>query len=115
MAEAGPALAVAHDDERREAEALAALHRLGNAIDVDELFDQLLAAIVVAATAATTLVAATAAVGTAAIIAATTATAAARTARTATLGTLRSRFDRSAGGFHRRLAAFVRVGFVSHI
>jgi hypothetical protein len=38
-------LLVAHDDQRSEAEALAALHRLGNAVDVDQLFDQLLAAL----------------------------------------------------------------------
>src|SRR3546814_3259263 len=42
VAEAGPALAVADDDERGETEALAALHGLGDAVDVDELFDQLL-------------------------------------------------------------------------
>ena len=75
MAETGPALAVADHDQRREAEALAALHRLGHAVDVDELFDQLLAAIVVAATAATAIVAA-------ATAAATIATATAATAAT---------------------------------
>ena len=57
VTETGAALAVADDDERREAEALAALHGLGDAVDVDELLDQLLAAIIVAATAATTVVA----------------------------------------------------------
>ena len=44
VAEAGAALAVADHHQRREAEALAALHRLRDAVDVDELFDQLLAA-----------------------------------------------------------------------
>ena len=73
VAEAGAALAVADDDQRREAEALAALHRLGDAVDVDELLDQLLAAVVVAATAAATIVATATA---AAAIAAATATAA---------------------------------------
>src|SRR6059058_3823706 len=82
MAETRAALAVADHNQRRKAEALAALNCLGDAIDVDELLDQLLA-VVVAATAATTIVApATAA---AAITAATpsTATAAAPAARTA--------------------------------
>src|SRR3546814_11177736 len=41
VAETGPALAVADDDERVEAEALAALHRLRPAVAVDQLFDQL--------------------------------------------------------------------------
>jgi hypothetical protein len=53
MAEADPALAVADDDECREAEALAALHRLRDAVDVDQLLDQLFAAIVAPAAAAT--------------------------------------------------------------
>ena len=38
---ADPALAVADDDERREAEAPAALHHLGDAVDADELFGEL--------------------------------------------------------------------------
>jgi hypothetical protein len=66
MAEADPALAIAHDDQRSETEALAALDGLGNAVDVNELFDQLLAllflglapAIVPAATATTVATAA---------------------------------------------------------
>ena len=45
MAEADTALAVADHDQRREAEALAALHRLGDAVDVDQLLDELLAAV----------------------------------------------------------------------
>src|SRR6185295_15552084 len=62
VAEAGPALAVADNDQSSEAEALAALHRLGHAVDVDELLDQLLAAVVVAAaTAAAAVVTAAAA------------------------------------------------------
>ena len=60
VAEADPALAVAHDDQRREAETLAALHGLGDAVDVDELFDQLLAALFGIAATATTLAVATA-------------------------------------------------------
>src|SRR3712207_9027782 len=52
VAEARAALAVADDDERREAEALAALHGLGDAVDVDELLDELLAAFLVTAAAA---------------------------------------------------------------
>src|SRR3982750_665882 len=53
MAEASAALAVADHHERCEAEALAALHGLGDAVDVDELLDELLAAVIVAATATT--------------------------------------------------------------
>src|SRR5688572_4170316 len=52
VAEAGAALAVADDDQSGEAEALAALHGLRDAVDVDELLDQLLAAVVVASAAA---------------------------------------------------------------
>src|SRR6185369_3871814 len=94
MAEAGAALAVANDHERREAEALAALHRLGDAVDVDELLDQLLAAIVVAAAAATI-----------AVPAAATATGAALAARTAIVGRRGRRLD---GRFGRSLGL---VGF----
>src|SRR6185369_1540551 len=42
VAEARAALAVADHHERGKAEALAALHGLGDAVDVDELLDQLL-------------------------------------------------------------------------
>jgi hypothetical protein len=41
MAEANTALLVADDDESSEAEALAALNHLGDAVDVDELVDEL--------------------------------------------------------------------------
>jgi hypothetical protein len=68
VAEAGAALAVADDDQSREAEALAALHRLGDAVDVDELLDQLLAAILVGIAAAAAVVA-PAAIAAAAIVA----------------------------------------------
>ena len=53
VTEAGAALAVADDHERRKAEALAALHRFRDAVDVDELLDELLATLIVAATATT--------------------------------------------------------------
>ena len=45
VAEADAPALVAHDDERREAEAAAALHHLGDAVDVDELVDELAVAI----------------------------------------------------------------------
>ncbi len=45
VAEADPALLVADDDERGEAEAPAALHHLGDAVDVDELVDELAVAL----------------------------------------------------------------------
>src|SRR4051812_14065372 len=78
MAETGAALAVADHDQRGEAEALAALHRLRDAVDVDELLDEVFA-IVVAATATAIVAPASAA----AIAAAPATAAAARTARTA--------------------------------
>ena len=68
-AKADLSLAVADDDERGETEALAALDGLRNAVDVDELFDQLFAAFDAAG-----LRAATAATLVAITIAATTAT-----------------------------------------
>ena len=46
VAEADPALLIADDDQRREAEAPAALHHLGDAVDVDELVDELAVALV---------------------------------------------------------------------
>src|SRR5690606_10933168 len=76
VAEARAALAVADDDERGETKALTALHRLRDAVDVHELFNQLFAAILVArapvvaaatatvTTPATTVAAATATAGT---------------------------------------------------
>ena len=45
VAEADAALLVADDDERGEAEARAALHHLGDAVDVDELVDELAVAL----------------------------------------------------------------------
>src|SRR3546814_3778209 len=57
MTETGAALAVADDDERGETEALDALHGLGDAGDVDELFETFFAAIIV--TTATGVAAAT--------------------------------------------------------
>jgi len=65
MAEPDPALGITDDDERCKAEALAALHRLGNAVDVNQLLDQFLtagltAATVVVTAATATIVAATA-------------------------------------------------------
>jgi hypothetical protein len=111
MTEADPALAVADDDECRKAKALAALHRLGNAVDVNELFDQLFAAVIAAAT---TIVAtpATVAVTATAIAAGTAAWAATTTpaTRTATRAALR--------GVHRRALGSSLdcrlVGFVGH-
>src|SRR5688572_19289989 len=87
VAEAGPALAVADDDEGREAEALAALHRLGDAVDVDQFLDQLLAAVVVAAAAAAALVAPAAIAAAAIVASAATAAAAARAAVAPAFGT----------------------------
>ena len=49
MAEADAALLVADDDERGEAEAPAALHHLGDAIDVNELVDELAVALAIVA------------------------------------------------------------------
>jgi hypothetical protein len=95
MTETDTALAVADDDERGKAEALAALHRLRHAVDVDELFDQLFAAILALRA---TIVAATAA----AFAATTTAIAAAP----ATAG--------GAGVFGRFASAFGVLYFVSH-
>ena len=101
MAEADPALAIANDDQRGEAEALAALHRLRNAVDVNQLLDQLFAAVFGAAATivATTAIAVTAA--TAAVVAATSA--ARTTTATLTLG-------RTIG----RRSVLLGFGFVSH-
>src|SRR3546814_13836259 len=73
MTETVAAIAVADDAERGETEALAALHGLGDAVDVDELFDQFFAAIIVAratvvAAATATVTAATATIATTAEI-----------------------------------------------
>jgi hypothetical protein len=51
VTEADATLLVADDDERRETEALAALHHLGDAIDVDELVDDSAVTIVAVVTA----------------------------------------------------------------
>ena len=51
VAEADAALLVADDDERGEAEARAALHHLGDAVDVDELVDELAVALFAVAVA----------------------------------------------------------------
>src|SRR5918995_6869643 len=53
VTEADAALLVADDDERREAEAPAALHNLGDAVDMDETIDEFAVAVlaVVLATA----------------------------------------------------------------
>ena len=84
MAETGAALAVADDHERCETEALTALNGLGDAVDVNELLDQLLATVIVAATATAAVV--TTATSAATISAATAATASAtRTARATAL------------------------------
>src|SRR3546814_8938256 len=55
MTEAGAALAIADDDERGETAALAALHGLGDAVDMDELLDELLALVVATAPAPTSV------------------------------------------------------------
>ena len=96
MTETGAALAVADNDERGETEALAALHGLRDAVDVDELFDQLLAALFVARAAVVAAAAAT--------VTPTTATIAAAPATA-----------RSAGVFGRFGRRFGVLNFVSHI
>src|SRR3546814_6881763 len=59
VAEADPARTIADHDQRRKTEALAALHRLGNAVDVHQLLDNAVIflftrlAAIIAATAAT--------------------------------------------------------------
>src|SRR5690606_13011054 len=52
MAEADPALLIADHHQCRKAEALAALHHLSDAVDVDELVDELAIALVPSAIAA---------------------------------------------------------------
>ena len=99
MTETGAALAVADDDERGETEALAALHGLGHAIDVDELFDQLFAAILVAR---------------ATIVAAATATIAATPAAVTTTATTAARSLAFGGGGGCLGGAFGVLNFVCH-
>ena len=45
MAEADAAALIAHDHERRETEAPAALHHLGHAVDVHQLVDEFVVAL----------------------------------------------------------------------
>ena len=108
MTEADPALAIANDDERRKAEALAALDRLRDAVDVNQFLDQLFAAIVAAWTAATIVATPTVAITAATILA--TATGAA-TATAATRTTALRRVLRRALGTGND---FRRVDFVGH-
>jgi hypothetical protein len=51
MAEADATLLVTDDDERGETEPTAALHHLGDAVDVDELVDEFAVALFTVATA----------------------------------------------------------------
>jgi hypothetical protein len=95
MTEPSPALAVADNHKRRETEALAALHRFGDAVDVHELFDQLLATVVVAAAAASSAPIVTPSTIAAAAIAAAPTSAAARTARATARVLGRRSFGRS--------------------
>jgi hypothetical protein len=104
VAEANATLAVADHDESCKAEALAALHGLRDAVDVNELFDQLLTLFLVVVVAATTVVAtATAATFTAFATLAATATTA-----TATFALLTTGLFDDGSGFA------LQVGFVSH-
>jgi hypothetical protein len=76
MAEADPALAIANHDKRSKTEALAALDGLGDAVDVNQLLDQLFAAFfAIAATTTLAIVTTTAAIAAAAASAVTAATA----------------------------------------
>lgn len=104
MTEADATLAVAHHDQSCKAEALAALHGLGDAVDVNELFDQLLTLVLVVVVAATTVVA----TATAATITAVTALATTATATTATFALL------ATGLFDGCSGIALQVGFVSH-
>ena len=88
-------------------EALATLHGLGNAVDVDKLFDQLFATIIVTTATTTTIVTATA-TATAIPTAIVTATATTTTTRFALLATI--------GGHCLDDYAFgLIVGFISHL
>ena len=80
MAETDPALAIANHDQRSKTEALAALDGLGNAVDVNQLLDQLFAAFFAIATTTTLAIVATPAAITAAASAVAAATATATTA-----------------------------------
>jgi hypothetical protein len=85
MTETGPALAVADDHKRSKAEALAALHRFRDTVDVEELFDKLLATVVVAAATAASAPIISASTIAAAAITATPTSSAARAARATAL------------------------------
>jgi hypothetical protein len=129
VTEADPTLAVADDDQSCEAEALAALHGLRDAVDVDELFDQLFAAVIgsaarTAAIVTTATAAVTAATITAAAARATTTatTAAAGTTATATTtaaalaaALIAGALLRGSAGFGGSAASFWRVVLVSHV
>jgi hypothetical protein len=113
MTEPGAALAVTNDDQCCKTETLAALHGLGNAVDVDELLDELLAALIVAPASAPIVTAPAAATVTAATTTSATGTASASTA-SARGFSLACRLDfrlRLIGGSFGHLRSFV---FVSH-
>jgi hypothetical protein len=110
MAMADPALAIADHDECCKAEAFAALHRFRDAIDMDELFNQLFATLF---SALATTVITTPAIAITATASTTACTIAAATSATATgATTLGSRL----GGcsFNSDFSALV-FGFVSHL
>src|SRR5690606_35534023 len=86
MAEADPALPVTDHDQRREAKTLAALHCLRDAVDMHELFDQLVATVVVTLPAAATAIVPTPAATTAAFSAAAASTATALPLRSGIAG-----------------------------
>jgi hypothetical protein len=106
MAEARTALAVADHDQRGEAKALAALHGLGDAVDMNQLFDQLFATLV--------LVVATTIIATAAATAITTAPAIVATTATTAAAPTTLAFRRCAGGCRFGGACFV-LNLVSHL
>src|SRR6185503_7974191 len=88
---------VADHHKRRKAEALAALHGLRHAVDVDELLDQLLATVLVVTTTTTVVTTATTATITAATPAST-----AGTASTAAASARRLAFSLNRSGLSRR-------------
>ena len=104
MTEACTTLAVADNNQCCKTKALTALNSFGNAVDVDELFDQLFATFFGTATVVTTTTVAIAA--TTATIVTTTAT----TAPTTTIGRIRSRCCGFGGS-----SAALDFGFVSHL
>jgi hypothetical protein len=115
MTKACTALAVTDDNQSCEAEALTALDRLRNAVDVDELFDQLFATIVVSAA----IIATSTVVAVASATVVTTAGSAAIAAGTTTTGT--AAWATSARSFCRCRSACVGSRscldfvFVSHL